>query len=1606
MPNILDLSARLSADVRPFVNSMASGANASHSTFQNIAQAATMYLGARGLLGTLNRANQASMEFGQSLADASAISTLSVKEIGDALMSLDNVFGRVTKASQSMYRILSSGFSQLNANQLVEFQKAVGVSAKVIRADLYNTADVMTTIANAYQLNIKEIEKLQDWFYITVREGKAQGQDLARTLGLVINSASEAGVSLNELGAAIAVLSRTQSVSQSMIGLNQMLNAFIKPTLQAQAAARKWGIELSATSLKEKGLTATLTELNQKVGGNVEALEKMFGNIRAGRAILSLTGKQFKNYLNVVSMYDTGAGAGMEAFEKQIDTVQNAYERLQAQQEKTLIQIGDDWSGVRKIIYNTGEVLLKAFSDLTPVSRWSIYLAGIRYAANNIIAVVNNLKASVDGVTGSVNKLSKSFAKASANAKGLHMGVYGPYADAKDSYNKIYRALFTLTGIGTGRNKLDVMAERFLHGSLANSPIDSRNTASAIGRVMFNPKNPEHQAMVRRMAEERILKDYVKWNPIYKNGKLVDYTLASAATGNELRGWGGMAMKQVPFNYAVSQEMARIYKQSIQQANAMRLEVAKARGDLIAGQAGVKGAKNLSNLLVQSFYTRPKGERINTLSTLTSRERLIRLKEHQGVFKDMSTLGGMNQAFRYGGFGYGMSNLSAQLGSSIGKAFSAVATASMAVSLIELAYRFGKRAAEAMGLADAIARPTVERANADRRNAASKMFEIQVKKAAKTIEEYEKTTGKVSSFTLEQLAILKKQFTELSLTDSLEGMEAAVTSLTEKITALRNAINRPEADLKGNIVKLFAESGTLDTDSINNIMDYVSKVFMNATAGVIEDNIARLEGVGGTTDLFGIGKRRVEAQRKQVSALREGDRSALDLAESNALLELQNALEGLTMDEFKNIVTQIYSDIKSGAYKFGTDYDTGVNNVKFSANLMRVFKYVKIPENMYAEFALGADERRIKAALIEAEGMMGKEYMDRLNSFSAQLNSKVKDVTIDALASTQPLDENDNQIATLMSNITYRTSKANELRSQYNDFRAEIQKQAEDRQQRIIEVAEQSGRPIAEITSDLDLAMGQTMSEISQNMEKIEHKYHTEMSGIATSVEKFAKLRGAELQDTLLGTNVEDYKRIVENIISDTNIDMGKMGLNKNQIQDVQDIIYEMVHQTIFNLLKQQVSNEVKLLDEEFNRGGMTDTAYATKYGEIATKYIGLANKYSQAIPMGAGTNYAGFVNTLQSKRSKFIRKGELSALRAELAGLNYEGSDINAKSDVGLIALINNLTDKIATIDRQLATEVSGTTEHTRLTNQKAGYNKQLTNARQQLANYYDNFERQDTTNLDKEILEARLVLGEITYNEFSDKMVELYIGLIDDLQKRLSNEMLDEASKNKIRAKMTLLRAEVTKIQSEKFMHDLSETTSDALSNIELKQALGRLTDRQALRAQSKVYKNEEKALREELRNVLKSGRGGSEYAKDLKRRIKEAMKKRLEATKEMLDAVNEARNGLLSVANTIISSNMQGDRLSNYGLYHATNLLARLAPGLNIQQQGVSLSQVLANANARYSGSTPDTSRAMQQQQRLSTIMDSYIAAKQYQDAGIGKNVQTIVTIMGKRTPLFLN
>ena len=250
--NVLDLSSTLNLDATPWHSSMDATATSAGAAFSEIAGHARAFLGAAGLIKFFNNATNAANDFGQKMADLSAITDLSMQHIGKSIKDLPNYFGDPNKIADTIYEVVSSGFRDLDESQLMRFQKAISVSSRVIRADVYNTGDAMTTLANAYKLTVNEVERLQDWFYTTVVEGKAHGDELARTLGLVVNNAAESNIKLKELGAAIGILSRTQSTSQSMIGLNQMINSLIKPTLQAQAAAREWGIELGANALEAK----------------------------------------------------------------------------------------------------------------------------------------------------------------------------------------------------------------------------------------------------------------------------------------------------------------------------------------------------------------------------------------------------------------------------------------------------------------------------------------------------------------------------------------------------------------------------------------------------------------------------------------------------------------------------------------------------------------------------------------------------------------------------------------------------------------------------------------------------------------------------------------------------------------------------------------------------------------------------------------------------------------------------------------------------------------------------------------------------------------------------------------------------------------------------------------------------------------------------------------------------------------------------------------------------------------------------------------------------------------------------------------------------------
>ena len=397
MAAVFDLRGQVSADVSPFSRAMDATATAASGAFSNMASAAGMFIG-NGVIRHFTRAASAANLFGQKLADISAIADYNLKSLRTSIMSLENVYGRASTVANAMYEIISSGIRG-SQQELINYEKIAKQAAVSIKADLYDTASVMTSLTNAFGTGVQGAQELADMLFVTVREGKANGNELARTIGLVTNTAAEAGASFAEMSAAIAILSRTQSASQSMIGLNQLLNSIIKPTQEAQREARYWGIELSATALKAKGLSGILQELHEKTGGNVRALNAMLGNIRAMRAGVSLTGKQYENFVDVLKMAkaEIGTGVSYDAFKKQTETTAQAVENLRTQIDKTYIQMGKDFEPATKFMANAAENVLKslAASD-NHLGRIVVYMSavvsGIKGAKATFSFISNHIK--------------------------------------------------------------------------------------------------------------------------------------------------------------------------------------------------------------------------------------------------------------------------------------------------------------------------------------------------------------------------------------------------------------------------------------------------------------------------------------------------------------------------------------------------------------------------------------------------------------------------------------------------------------------------------------------------------------------------------------------------------------------------------------------------------------------------------------------------------------------------------------------------------------------------------------------------------------------------------------------------------------------------------------------------------------------------------------------------------------------------------------------------------------------------------------------------------------------------------------------------------------
>lgn len=260
------------------------------------------------------------MDFDKNLGKIEALVGVS----GSALDELAEASKRVAKqtgissaqTSEAMFFITSAGLRGADALEVLESASRASASGL---GEVATIADLATSAMNAYGVENLSASAATDVLTSAVREGKLEASALASSMGSVIPLASALEVSFDEVGAAMAAMSRTGTdAAQGATQLTSILSSLTKVTPAAEANFRLMGLnvhELREELKGEGGLINVLFKLKDGINGNTQAASDIFPNLKALKGVLDLLGKGANTTKDIFNALSKSQGATQKAFE-------------------------------------------------------------------------------------------------------------------------------------------------------------------------------------------------------------------------------------------------------------------------------------------------------------------------------------------------------------------------------------------------------------------------------------------------------------------------------------------------------------------------------------------------------------------------------------------------------------------------------------------------------------------------------------------------------------------------------------------------------------------------------------------------------------------------------------------------------------------------------------------------------------------------------------------------------------------------------------------------------------------------------------------------------------------------------------------------------------------------------------------------------------------------------------------------------------------------------------------------------------------------------------------------------------------------------------------
>jgi len=390
-----------------------------------VAAFAGIAMGVMKIKGVLDEFEETITNVYTLLDEADYIEFKGLLDEGSAQLLKDYGFA-ITDINKALFDTISAGIPAANS---IDFLNEAAVLAMGGVSTLSVAVDGMTTILNAYDLQMSESSKVSSAFFTAQKYGKTTVTELSSSIGAAVPIASMAGVSYQELlAAASAITTKGIDTKMAMTSIKNGLQALMKPGAEATRILTRFGVPMGATQIRAAGLGFTLERLNQVIQDNPDAISKAIPNIRGLTAISALSGAGLETYHEILAKVNRDFGEG--------SSLSSAYAK----------QMSTDVQKMRSAIGARNASILELGQDLKP-----LFLSIIRLSTMSFRTLLKVVRAILQ------NKNAFKILGAAIVAYAIYLKIASRWTAISATATSVYS---TIAGVLTGKIKLATIAQR------------------------------------------------------------------------------------------------------------------------------------------------------------------------------------------------------------------------------------------------------------------------------------------------------------------------------------------------------------------------------------------------------------------------------------------------------------------------------------------------------------------------------------------------------------------------------------------------------------------------------------------------------------------------------------------------------------------------------------------------------------------------------------------------------------------------------------------------------------------------------------------------------------------------------------------------------------------------------------------------------------------------------------------------------------------------------------------------------------------------------------------------------------------------------------------